>query len=630
MNILNANLTRIALALPLLSCASAWAQAPAENAAIDVGTSVVETNPAVRAALELPRETPADHFQAIIWLLDLGRPELARPILESLTKLPFTDSQRADLVAEFGSRDMLLLARAKELAPAGAEFADACMAAAAATGNDPQRIATLVAQLTDPSAEVRQTARTDLAATGEIGIIATLEALARETNPDRRAALGTAASQMHPLVVGPLLAMLETDDPALRADVAALLEHLSVPQAVPLLQARSASAERALVAAIENYQAGTPPLPADAANQMELWQWDEATKKLTSARYPAEEARIIWLSRLVRELAQLRPNDRRVQRESLVLELEAAQFFPATRRSPALDQLAFVDLQQLNDVLADALERHYSHAAVAVIDALATRGDARLLFTPDAQPSPLANSLGDPSRRVRFAALEAIMSLDPPSPYPGSSRVPAALTWFAGSAGERQALVAMPTLAASSNLAGMLAAHDLYGQATNRGRDAVDMARDLADLEMIFVDMDIQAPGIRQVVYELRIGATTGEVPIALLAAEGRLVAAQRLAAEHQRVIAVSRPHSKEVLARIVDQLASLAGRNPVLPQERVDQAANATNWLNKLAATRPFYTIRRTARAQSAMPTALRGHAERVQHMGTQSSGHGTLDPQP
>jgi CheY-like chemotaxis protein len=116
---------------------------------------------------------------------------------------------------------------------------------------------------------------------------------------------------------------------------------------------------------------------------------------------------------------------------------------------------------------------------------------------------------------------------------------------------------------------------------------------------MIFLDMNLQAPGIRQVVYELRISPATSEVPIALMAAEDRLEAAEQLAAEHQRVIAVSRPHSQEVLARVVERLVTMASREPVSPDERATQAVEAATWLNQLAARRPFYTIRRTAHSE-------------------------------
>ena len=69
-----------------------------------------------------------------------------------------------------------------------------------------------------------------------------------------------AVELMHPLVDGPLLAMLETSDPQLRADVAAVLERLRVPQAAAaLLSTDTAAAEQTLAAALSNYQRGTPP-----------------------------------------------------------------------------------------------------------------------------------------------------------------------------------------------------------------------------------------------------------------------------------------------------------------------------------------------------------------------------------
>src|SRR4051812_29446350 len=101
-----------------------------------------ETDPAVLTALQTPRKTPRDYLQAIMWLIDLGRPELAKPIMADLAKLQITDEQRIELVAEFGSSSMLKLARTKDLAPAGIAFSHACMAAASTVSNNPQRMTT--------------------------------------------------------------------------------------------------------------------------------------------------------------------------------------------------------------------------------------------------------------------------------------------------------------------------------------------------------------------------------------------------------------------------------------------------------------------------------------------------------
>jgi CheY-like chemotaxis protein len=592
----------------MVSGASAYAQDTLDTAAAagDAGADAAadapaaasptfESNPTVRAALELPRKEPGDYFQAIGWLIDLGRPELARPILDELANLQMTDAQRAELVTEFGSQRMLQLARSAELAPAGAAFADACMSAAAAIANDPRRISRLVTQLTDPSREVRAIARNDLAAVGQAGVVAMLEALAREPDLHRRAALSTAAAQMRPLVDGPLLAMLSTNDPTLRAEVHGLLRQLRIVQAIPLLPTASVtSAERALTEALSRYAAGTPPFAADESNHVELWHWDDAARRLRSARYPADEARVIWSSRLARLLVQLRPENRAYQRQAWVLGLEAAGLINTTR-----GMLDAADTGFLNDILADALAVNYPHAAMAVADELGRWRDASVLYTGDGQPSPLAAALAHSNRDVQFAALRAIMAIDPTSPYPGSSRLPEALEWFANAAGERRAVVAMPTDLDATDLAGMLAAHGLEADAANRGRDAIDLAHAAADIDMIFVDMDILLPDVRQVLYELRTAPATAQIPIAILAADGRLPAASRLASEHERAIATPRPHSPEVLARVVDQLNNLAGRSAVSANERADQAAQAMTWLSQLLSRdRTFYDLVRTAPA--------------------------------
>jgi hypothetical protein len=187
------------------------------------------------------------------------------------------------------------------------------------------------------------------------------------------------------------------------------------------------------------------------------------------------------------------------------------------------------------------------------------------------------------------------MAIDPATPYPGASRIPEALAWFASGSDERRAIVAMPSLTAATNLAGMLNGQGFRAEPTNNGLAAVKLAREMSDLEMIFIDMDIDTRGIRDALYELRIHPNTGEVPVALLAPDGEFAAAEELASEHQRVIAAPRPHSTEVVARLVEQLMLAASRPRTDPQQRMAEAEQARRWLDELVGARPFYTIRRT-----------------------------------
>jgi hypothetical protein len=240
---------------------------------------------------------------------------------------------------------MLQLARATALAPAGREFAEACMAAAAAKARDPQRIAQLVEQLQSPSAEIRTAARVDLAAAGEAGAVAVLEALSRATDPQQRANLVQAAVAMDRVAVGPLLGMLvQTErDTALKADVIRILQAMQVAQAIPLVAAYTGSpdAERLLVDALDRYRQGTQAFVADENNVVSLWSWCKGS--VSAVRYPAEEAQADWMARLALELVKLRPDSREYRQQALVLALDAGIWDRKMDRTVAVCDLATLD-----------------------------------------------------------------------------------------------------------------------------------------------------------------------------------------------------------------------------------------------------------------------------------------------
>lgn len=638
----------------MLCAATAWSQPPVKPAAAPAATPSaaqldLETNPAVRAALELPRTEPKHYVSAILALVDLGRPELAAPILKELAGLNLSDEQRAQLVNDFGSRRMLQLSRTETLAPAGQQFADACMTAAAAQARDPQRIARLIGQLADSSEVVRHAAAVDLAAAGQPGVNAALEALANEPDPQLRLAISAAVVSFDRLAVGPLLAMLSTTDPALRADVTRLLTTLQVAQALPIIEAEQsapstgsvARSERMLVDSLRRFQQHILATTSDENGLVELWQWNDATRQLGSRQLPADEAQTIWAARLALALVRLQPANAAYQRQSLILNLESSALLAhgvaheTANKLPAnatLQQMtAATNTATLNNALADSLKGNFANAAVAVAGLLAQRGDAGVLLSDAPQTAPLADALAYPDRRVRFAALSAIMQLNPQSPFPGASRVPETLGYFATSASQRRVVVAMPVADQATTLAGQLTTLGIEAQPATQGAAAVRLAAKSADLEFILVDADIDSPGVRDVLFALRSTPATGQMPIGLLARSERMDTAKQIAADHERVVAFVRPQSAEAVAKIAEQLSDLSARDQIPPKERAAMAAQAMAWLaDLLAREQSFYDPRRQAPAIEAalyQPELAERSVTALALLGTPESQRALLD---
>ena len=594
------------------------------------------TNPAVRAALEEPRKVPLDYLRAILALVDLGEAQRAIPIVEELAQLQLTDEQRVELVQELGSAAMLRLARNETLGPAAKEFAETTMAAAASAATSPERLDQLVKLLSAASPDDRRAAAVELATTGMPGVKHIIAALADATDAAQRSGLRQALVGLAPLSAPPLFAVLETGDDQLRADAIAVLAQIGGTDAATLIavpalfepassvasqtarqaferitkqHVEPALAEQMLRRAIKNYLAGTPPLRPGEDGLVEMWTWNADQKQLDSLRMTIHDAALVWAAWLAEDFARLKAGDPAAKRQTLILGLEA-NWVLGPKASKAID-LATVDPTQLSQMLSDALAEHRHGAAIAIAAELGDRNEASVLFTADGKPSPLAAALDSPHPQVRYTALAAIMQIDSKSPFPGSSRVAEMLTRLARSTGARRAVVAMPPIERAATLAGQLAAQQIDATPVELGSDAIVQAAQSPDLEMVLVDMMIDRPDIREVLFQLRRTPATAAVPIGILAPAGRLADAETLAREHQGVLAFSRPHTAEANAAIVEKLVSILPRGWPAADQRLEQSAQALEWIDRLLSDgRRFYNLRgrplaiETALTTPAVPT--------------------------
>ena len=189
------------------------------------------------------------------------------------------------------------------------------------------------------------------------------------------------------------------------------------------------------------------------------------------------------------------------------------------------------------------------------------------------QPAPLADALDYPNRRVRFAALRAIMALDPQSPFPGASRVPETLGYFATSA-ERT-----PRRRGD---AGRRSGHDarrasspawaLEAEASSRGGDGRRSSpSNRPTWKSCSSTWTSMAPGIRDVLYALRSDPATGQVPIGLLATSDRLDAAERIGDRTQPRDRLPATADADAALRRIGRsdCNDLPGRDAIPPEDR-------------------------------------------------------------
>ncbi len=92
------------------------------------------------------------------------------------------------------------------------------------------------------------------------------------------------------------------------------------------------------------------------------------------------------------------------------------------------------------------------------------------------------------------------MEIHPPSVFPGAGRVAPALANFARGNVGQSAVVAYPNTVRAADIAGLLAASGLAGQATNNGFEAVRLAAE-PGVELVIIDLATIEPPIRETLF---------------------------------------------------------------------------------------------------------------------------------
>jgi hypothetical protein len=258
----------------------------------------------------------------------------------------------------------------------------------------------------------------------------------------------------------------------------------------------------------------------------------------------------------------------------------------------------------IEDLLAFCVEKRDTAAATAAAEILGAIADAEILRSPDGQPRELARALRHPDRRLRMAAAEAIMRIDPQTAFAGASFVPETFGYVAGTVGTRKALVAHPRVAEAQTLVGLLSQIGFDADAASTGREAFRRAAGQPDYELALFSDALDYPNANETVQMFRRDPRTAELPIGLMARRENLVKAMQAAELDSLLIAFPRLHDREGVSYQTTRLLQAAGHDYTGFDERLDQASAALGHLIHLAKspdTYPFYDLHRQRQAAEA-----------------------------
>ncbi len=283
-------------------------------------------------------------------------------------------------------------------------------------------------------------------------------------------------------------------------------------------------------------------------------------------------------------------------------ELAAAKYLSPDRPLPtgpgsARDAAAQRGVQVVEGVLIEAMAKGQLLAATAAAEVLGDIGSEALLDTAGAARSPLAEAARSGNRRLRFAAIDAILRIQPTQPFSGDSSVVDSLQFFAATSGERRVLVGHPRSTRGQEIAGLLASQGYRADVATNSRQFLELASRCPDYELALVDVSLGSPPVDDLIGRLRRDPRTADLPIGLMVGEELKAAVQRLAATMPAVVAIARVGDDYSTQFEIARVLASVGRDHVGFETRQAQAGNSLVWLAKLAEHRTtVFNVERTS----------------------------------
>ena len=589
---------------------------PAPRPALGPPKPVSEEGPLVQALRPGPGAGAVEMLRSIRLLTEIGRTDLSKQYLDDLVKKKPDEKTLIAMMDAEGSQSAMMLIREPDLQPEGKTLANDILAAAHRRSQNPAYIQSLIARLKTARGNELHKVIAKLNPSQAAAAPPLIRVLADPNQADMHDVVSYVLTKLGEDMVHPLLATLESDNKALKARVVRILRHFKRADTMALLigpwlspktddavrkqigstlahylpnRPTTAEVRHMLATYARDFYSGDRFVRPDAQDNAVVWRWDAKSKQPVRVKMRARDVSMVVAARLARDLVEIAPEDKEYVQLFLGASLEVdgrlarAGIPQAIVTRQATTEAIKQGPEVLDALLESTMKSGHIYAARAAAKLLGEHGDVSLLRTANARPSPLVRAVKHRDRRLRFAALEAIMKLNPQGPYPGSSYVSEALGFFVGSRGQRRALVLYADLAEAQRQAGLLGAAGYDAEATTSPRMAFKILSNSPDYELVLMGVAFRQPQLSEFLQILRRDGRTGSLPIGLLVTAADAAEGER-AAKHDpfaHVIAV--PSSADDMKERIEILVDRLDLDPVSPSERTRETAQALEWITQI-----------------------------------------------
>ena len=526
------------------------------------------TSAVVLAIRETKPTTPSQIISALRIMVDTRNFDEAKVYLDRLIAAGIDDATSFQLVQEIGSDFIVRMIRTKQISPNGASFGRSLLASAQKHLTSETQLQTYFNDLTAESNTARINAERNLQLAGISGL-AFLVANAAKADSDPLDLYESVAASISKRIAVPLQAVLETGTEPQKAFAISVLGRAKLQKSLvywlsPLFNPSTPeSLRQAAITAFKRTLGGVPDLPeakrflnrrivslnngskpysVDAFGKVEFWNWTP-DGKFMSNKIETDMAKALTLEKYGKALFEIDKQDKSSEVIYLATQVNALK---ALGKKPVVDSLAERNLTAVDSdswiaAMDYCVKNKLLDGAVAAAEIIGKIGTEEILRTSDFSPLVRAMESGD--RQLRFACTSAIAKLKPHRSFPGANCFLDSLVFFAGTTGQRRALIAHPKFNESQSLIGTLSQQGINAAAATSGRELYRLATGDSDVEFMLISDAIDQPKIGELIMQLRSNPALRNIPIGIMSQQHKHKMNMRIAEIDGKAIAMRQPY---------------------------------------------------------------------------------------